>query len=480
MNRRGGGGSQNSGRGRGRGYCYNQRERGGGRSSPSSTHSSSTPHSHSLPAPFGSDDSSADTPLDQRQKVSQIPRQTSGQIFNGHFPADVEDLSSDIGNPKPRLLQNSPVSSGQLDGLSTPGFRFNKDDFAQSHPAARITRRWQISGPGSESHSSVNVASKSVIDTAHVKNDESSLPADIAITKLPSSKETGSSQTSQEKPVSIGISENYDGTSTKAPFDICQKQTGSVVKLKPSLLVKNREKKKETSRAVEGIKITILRSGMILLKNYISCADQVKIVKICRELGLGKGGFYHPRYRDGADLQLKMMCLGKNWDPETSSYGDQRPFDLARPPLIPNEFHQLVIGAIQDSHEYLQKQTKERNVGYVLPSMSPNLCIVNFYAKSGRLGLHQDKDESQLSIGRGLPVVSFSIGDSAEFLYGDQRDVEKAEKVILESGDVLIFGGKSRLIFHGVKTILQDTAPKALLEESNLRSGRLNLTFREY
>lgn len=88
-------------------------------------------------------------------------------------------------------------------------------------------------------------------------------------------------------------------------------------------------------------------------------------------------------------MQLKMMCLGKNWDPETSSYGEQRPIDLARPPLIPNEFHQLVIGAIQDSHEYLQKQTKERNVGYILPPMSPNLCIVNFYANSGRLGLHQ-------------------------------------------------------------------------------------------
>lgn len=92
----------------------------------------------------------------------------------------------------------------------------------------------------------------------------------------------------------------------------------------------------------------------------------------------------------------------------------------------------------------------------------------------------QDKDESQSSISRRIPVVSFSIGDSAEFLYGDQRDVEKAEKVIIESGDVLIFGGKSRLIFHGVKSILQDTAPKALREESNLRPGRLNLTFREY
>ena len=77
-------------------------------------------------------------------------------------------------------------------------------------------------------------------------------------------------------------------------------------------------------------------------------------------------------------------------------------------------------------------------------------------------------------------MVSFSIGDSAEFLYGDQRDVDKANKVELESGDVLIFGGSSRHIFHGVTAIKPNTAPNALLEETNLRPGRLNLTFREY
>lgn len=92
----------------------------------------------------------------------------------------------------------------------------------------------------------------------------------------------------------------------------------------------------------------------------------------------------------------------------------------------------------------------------------------------------QDRDESPESIRKKLPVVSFSIGDAAEFLYGDQRDVEKAHKFRLESGDVLIFGGDSRNVFHGVKTIDADTAPKTLLEETNLRPGRLNLTFRQY
>lgn len=92
----------------------------------------------------------------------------------------------------------------------------------------------------------------------------------------------------------------------------------------------------------------------------------------------------------------------------------------------------------------------------------------------------QDRDESRKSLDEGLPVVSFSIGDSGEFLYGEERDVDKAQKIVLESGDVLLFGGKSRHVFHGVSAIHKNTAPKALLEATNLRPGRLNLTFREY
>ena len=92
----------------------------------------------------------------------------------------------------------------------------------------------------------------------------------------------------------------------------------------------------------------------------------------------------------------------------------------------------------------------------------------------------QDRDESRDSIDKGLPVVSFSIGDTATFLYGDQRDADQADHVLLESGDVLIFGGNSRNVFHGVTAIHTDTAPKFLLEETNLRPGRLNLSFKQY
>lgn len=256
------------------------------------------------------------------------------------------------------------------------------------------------------------------------------------------------------------------------PFDICTpKQSGGVRVLKPSLFAVNRGKRNEMKQSSK--EIVLLRPGMVLLKGYISITDQVKIVKVCRELGLGDGGFYQPDYDDKTTLHLKMMCLGKNWDPQTNKYVDQRPSDGSVPPKIPPEFLTLVHSALEDSHSATRLSNSKPPFTF-----SPDICIVNFYSQNGRLGFHQDKAESKPSLSAGLPVVSFSIGNSAEFLYGGGRDVDKANKVVLESGDVLIFGGKARNVFHAVSAIKPDSAPISLITETNLRNpGRLNLTF---
>nr|GMC50006.1 Oxoglutarate/iron-dependent dioxygenase [Ipomoea batatas] len=314
----------------------------------------------------------------------------------------------------------------------------------------------------------------SPVDRTFLKN-ESIHAVNSGFGKRLSEEINQSEQSSKEEANNGDKSKNLD-----VGFDICQERAGNLIKLKTPLHVKNKEKRNEIKRSMEVQNIKILCDGMVLLKSFISLLDQVRIVNTCRKLGIGPGGFYQPGYNDGAKLHLKMMCLGKNWDPETSQYGDKRPYDGAKPPVIPDELHHLVQKAIQHSQSYLEKHSKCRNMDDVLPSMSPNVCIVNFYTTSGKLGLHQDKDESPESIKRRLPVVSFSIGDAAEFLYSNERDPEKADKVILESGDVLIFGGKSRLIYHGVSSIKQNTASPSLLEETNLKPGRLNLTFRQY
>jgi alkylated DNA repair dioxygenase AlkB len=101
--------------------------------------------------------------------------------------------------------------------------------------------------------------------------------------------------------------------------------------------------------------------------------------------------------------------------------------------------------------------------------------------------MHQDKSESADSLRRGVPVVSVSLGDACEFGYAAVRPEDtdasqtalggaaKARTVRLESGDILIFGGPARMLFHSVQKIFPNHRPKGLV----LAPGRLNLTFRE-
>ena len=116
---------------------------------------------------------------------------------------------------------------------------------------------------------------------------------------------------------------------------------------------------------------------------------QIEMVKKCRDLGVRPGGFYRPGYQDGAKLRLQMMCLGLNWDPQTRKYDKQHPLDGSEAPGIPHEFCVLVERAIQDSQSLIKAHTGVDDVESILPRMSPNICIVNFYTTSGRLGLHQ-------------------------------------------------------------------------------------------
>ena len=105
-----------------------------------------------------------------------------------------------------------------------------------------------------------------------------------------------------------------------------------------------------------------------------------------------------------------------------------------------------------------------------------DLCILNYYAvDDGRMGLHQDKDESQASLTAGFPVVSVSLGDAARFLFGGLKRRDPIQTILLESGDAFVFGGPARLRYHGVTRILPQTAPAELELH-----GRFNLTLRQY
>lgn len=101
------------------------------------------------------------------------------------------------------------------------------------------------------------------------------------------------------------------------------------------------------------------------------------------------GGFYRPGYGDGAKLRLQMMCLGKDWNPESRKYDEMRLIDEAIPPEIPEEFRTLVGGTLKASHDIIRQKIRSDLVEQELPLMSPDICIVNFYSNDGRLGLHQ-------------------------------------------------------------------------------------------
>lgn len=98
----------------------------------------------------------------------------------------------------------------------------------------------------------------------------------------------------------------------------------------------------------------------------------------------------------------------------------------------------------------------------------PQACLINFYAETAKMGLHQDRDEEDLA----APVVSISLGDSCLFRVGETRREGRTTSIRLNSGDVVILGGEGRLCFHGVDRIYPATS--TLLKNG----GRINLTLR--
>ena len=94
---------------------------------------------------------------------------------------------------------------------------------------------------------------------------------------------------------------------------------------------------------------------------------------------------------------------------------------------------------------------------------------------TGRMGLHQDKDEGS-ALDRGGRAGRVGVARRrARFLFGGTRRRDPVEALRLESGDGFVFGGPARLRYHGVSRILPGTAPPGLDIE-----GRFNLTFRQY
>jgi alkylated DNA repair protein (DNA oxidative demethylase) len=201
-------------------------------------------------------------------------------------------------------------------------------------------------------------------------------------------------------------------------------------------------------------------AGAFHLPGAVTIERQIAIVDRCRVLVDGAVPAYVPVVRGGGMMHVRMLCLGRHWNGRTYAYEQTRSdYDNLPVPPLPDEFIALAADLAA-------------SVGMPL---TPDLCILNYYDALGRMGMHQDKDETPRSLEAGLPVVSVSLGDSARFLFGGTRRKDPVATLRLDSGDAFVFGGAARLRYHGVSRILPGTAPSELG-----LSGRFNLTFRQY
>ena len=205
---------------------------------------------------------------------------------------------------------------------------------------------------------------------------------------------------------------------------------------------------------------TEVAQGAVWLRHWLSLEEQQALVARCRDIMDGPAGGYVPTVRGGRKMHVRMTCLGRHWNPLTYQYMSTRAdHDEAPVAPVPEEWVVLAAAAASEA-------------GF---TCRPDVCLINFYGSDGRMGLHQDKDESPASLEAGQPVVSISLGDTARFLFGGLKRREPVETILLESGDAFVFGGEARLRYHGVSRIVPGSAPASLGI-----AGRFNLTFRRY
>ena len=98
----------------------------------------------------------------------------------------------------------------------------------------------------------------------------------------------------------------------------------------------------------------------------------------------------------------------------------------------------------------------------------PDVCLINRYEPGARMSLHQDRDERDFS----APIVSVSLGLGATFLFGGSQRADRAHRLPLRHGDVLVWGGPARLNFHGIAPVADGCHPL-------VGRIRLNLTMRK-
>jgi len=199
--------------------------------------------------------------------------------------------------------------------------------------------------------------------------------------------------------------------------------------------------------------------GAVRISGWLDHAAQSRLVCEFQQWALPPAGLRRPRVPSGHLMSVQSVCLGWHWEPYVySRTADDTDGAPVKP--LPRSLAELGRAAVADAFGPRSGD-----------AYAPDAAIVNLYAPDAHLGLHLDGEEPSEA-----PVVTLSLGDSCVFRFaGVGRRNGPFTDIELRSGDLLVFGGPSRRIYHGVPKVLGGTAPRGL----GLPPGRVSITLRE-
>jgi len=198
----------------------------------------------------------------------------------------------------------------------------------------------------------------------------------------------------------------------------------------------------------------MMAEGAVLLRGFAQSVE-AELIAALREIA-AQAPFRHMVTPGGHQMSVAMTNCGRyGWVTDRGGYRyDANDPETAKPwPAMPGSFCELAGQAAA-------------RAGF--DGFAPDACLVNHYEPGARMSLHQDRDETDFS----APIVSVSLGLPAIFLFGGMKRSDKPRRFRLQHGDVVVWGGPTRLFFHGV-------APLADGEHALLGRQRINLTFRK-
>src|SRR5215831_18479658 len=197
-----------------------------------------------------------------------------------------------------------------------------------------------------------------------------------------------------------------------------------------------------------------LEDGALLLRGFAEAEAQALIEEVERVAGAAP--FRHLITPGGYTMSVAMTNCGRvGWVSDRTGYR----YDPLDPesgqtwPAMPKAFVDLAVSAAAEG-------------GF--PDYDPDACLINRYVVGSKLSLHCDKDEKDAW----APIVSVSLGVPALFLWGGKKRSDSVRRLRLENGDVAVWGGPARFIYHGVSPMKEGHHPLT-------QDIRFNLTFRK-